>query len=107
MELNPQQKQAIDVVMKYSDLYCMSCHDSENQGGDINIEQFHQSERLASDSSMIGMFVSLHSKEDAPSQPSTQPTIQERAEMVTAQNAHPTLAPKEMQKCRTPQLNGF
>lgn len=96
MELNPQQKQAIDVVMKYSDLYCMSCHDSGKSRGDINIEQFHDSpERLASDSSMIGMFVSaLEKKEMPPRNRQLQPTIQERAEMVTALKTLATLAPK-------------
>ena len=28
VEMNPSQKNAVDTVMKYADLYCVSCHDS-------------------------------------------------------------------------------
>ena len=41
MELNAKQKSSIEVVMKYSDLYCMNCHDSGKSRGDVNMEQFH------------------------------------------------------------------
>lgn len=88
MELNAKQKGSMDVVMKYADLYCMSCHDSGKSRGDVNIEQYHDDPgRLAGNASMLKMFASaLEKKEMPPSNRQLQPTIKERAEMVTALN---------------------
>ena len=88
MELNAKQKGSMEVVMKYADLYCMSCHDSGRSRGDINIEQYHDDPgRLAGNSSMLKMFASaLEKKEMPPSNRQLQPTAQERSEMVTALN---------------------
>ncbi len=88
IELNAKQKGSMEVVMKYADLYCMSCHDSGKSRGDINIEQYHDDPgRLAGNSSMLKMFASaLEKKEMPPSNRQLQPTAQERSEMVTALN---------------------
>ena len=88
IELNQKQKSSIEVVMKYADLYCMSCHDSGKSRGDINIEQFHDAPgKLAGDPSMLKMFAAaLEKKEMPPPNRQLQPTIQERREMVTALN---------------------
>ena len=95
MELNAKQKSAIEVVMKYSDLYCMNCHDSGKARGDIDIEQFHDNpSKLAGDSSMLKMFASaLEKKEMPPAKQQLQPTIKERAEMVEALNTLAAEAP--------------
>ena len=88
MELNQKQKSAIEVVMKYSDIYCMSCHDSGKSRGDVDIEQFHDDpSALAGNPTMIKMFAAaLEKKEMPPPQRQLQPLIKERAEMVAALN---------------------
>lgn len=88
MELNVKQKSSIEVVMKYSDLYCMSCHDSGKSRGDVNIEQFHNDPaKLAGNPTMLKMFVAaLEKKEMPPPKRQLQPTIKERAEIVQALN---------------------
>ena len=97
MELNAKQKGSMEVVMKYADLYCMSCHDSGRSRGDINIEQYHDDPgRLAGNSSMLKMFASaLEKKEMPPSNRQLQPTAQERSEMVTALNTLLAEAPAD------------
>ena len=89
MELNPKQKSSMEVIMKYADLYCMSCHDSGKSRGDIDIQQYHNDPgKLAGNASMLKMFASaLDKKEMPPSNRQLQPTAQERAEMVTALNS--------------------
>ena len=89
MELNPKQKSSMEVIMKYADLYCMSCHDSGKSRGDIDIQQYHDDPgKLAGNASMLKMFASaLDKKEMPPSNRQLQPTAQERAEMVTALNS--------------------
>ena len=89
MELNPKQKGSMEVVMKYADLYCMSCHDSGKSRGDIDIQQYHDDPgKLAGNASMLKMFASaLDKKEMPPPNRQLQPTAQERAEMVTALNS--------------------
>ena len=89
MELNPRQKSSMEVIMKYADLYCMSCHDSGKSRGDIDIQQYHDDPgKLAGNASMLKMFASaLDKKEMPPPNRQLQPTAQERAEMVTALNS--------------------
>ena len=95
MELNAKQKGSMEVVMKYADLYCMSCHDSGKSRGDINIEQYHDDPgKLAGNASMLKMFAAaLEKKEMPPSNRQLQPTVQERAEMVAALNSLVSEAP--------------
>ena len=97
MELNPQQKGSMEVVMKYADLYCMSCHDSGKSRGDIDIQQYHDDPgKLAGNASMLKMFASaLDKKEMPPPNRQLQPTAQERAEMVTALNSLIAEAPAD------------
>lgn len=89
IELNPKQKSSMDVVMKYADLYCMSCHDSGKSRGDIDIQQYHDDPgKLAGNASMLKMFATaLEKKEMPPSNRQLQPTTQERTEMVAALNS--------------------
>ncbi len=89
MELNAKQKGSIEVVMKYADLYCMSCHDSGKSRGDIDIQQYHDNPgKLAGNASMLKMFsAALEKKEMPPSNRQLQPTTQERTEMVAALNS--------------------
>ena len=95
MELNAKQKSSIEVVMKYSDLYCMNCHDSGKSRGDVNMEQFHDNPtKLAGDPTMLKMFVAaLEKKEMPPAKSQLQPTIKERAEIVQALNTLISEAP--------------
>jgi hypothetical protein len=96
MELNAKQKGSMEVVMKYADLYCMSCHDSGKSRGDINIEQYHDDPgKLAGNASMLKMFaVALDKKEMPPAKQQLQPTTKERAEMVEALNTLVAEAPE-------------
>jgi hypothetical protein len=89
IELNAKQKGSMDVVMKYADLYCMSCHDSSKSRGDIDIQQYHDDPgKLAGNASMLKMFATaLEKKEMPPSNRQLQPTTQERTEMVAALNS--------------------
>jgi hypothetical protein len=89
IELNAKQKGSMDVVMKYADLYCMSCHDSGKSRGDIDIQQYHDDPgKLAGNASMLKMFATaLEKKEMPPSNRQLQPTTQERTEMVAALNS--------------------
>ena len=95
MELNAKQKASMEVVMKYADLYCMSCHDSGKSRGDIDIQQYHDDPgKLAGNASMLRMFAAaLEKKEMPPSNRQLQPTGQERAEMVAALNSLVSEAP--------------
>lgn len=95
MELNAKQKASMEVVMKYADLYCMSCHDSGKSRGDIDIQQYHNDPgKLAGNASMLRMFAAaLEKKEMPPSNRQLQPTGQERAEMVAALNSLVSEAP--------------
>ena len=95
MELNAKQKGSMEVVMKYADLYCMSCHDSGKARGDIDIQQYHDNPgKLAGNASMLKMFTAaLEKKEMPPSNRQLQPTVQERAEMVAALNSLVSEAP--------------
>ncbi|MBL6826855.1 MAG: DUF1549 domain-containing protein [Opitutales bacterium] len=95
MELNAKQKGSMEVVMKYADLYCMSCHDSGKSRGDIDIQQYHDNPgKLAGNASMLKMFTAaLEKKEMPPSNRQLQPTVQERAEMVAALNSLVSEAP--------------
>ena len=88
-ELNAKQKGSMEVVMKYADLYCMSCHDSGKARGDIDIQQYHDNPgKLAGNASMLKMFAAaLEKKEMPPSNRQLQPTVQERSEMVAALNS--------------------
>lgn len=96
MELSAKQKSSVEVVLKYSDLYCMSCHDTGKSRGDINIEQFHDDPaKLAGNPTMINMFVgALEKKEMPPPKRQLQPTIKERSEMVLALKTLLNEAPK-------------
>jgi hypothetical protein len=89
IELNAKQKGSMDIVMKYADLYCMSCHDSGKSRGDIDIQQYHDDPgKLAGNASMLKMFATaLEKKEMPPSNRQLQPTTQERTEMVAALNS--------------------
>ena len=89
IELNAKQKGSMDLVMKYADLYCMSCHDSGKSRGDIDIQQYHDDPgKLAGNASMLKMFATaLEKKEMPPSNRQLQPTTQERTEMVAALNS--------------------
>ena len=80
-ELNAKQKGSMEVVMKYADLYCMSCHDSGKARGDIDIQQYHDNPgKLAGNASMLKMFAAaLEKKEMPPSNRQLQPTVQERS----------------------------
>jgi len=95
MELNAKQKGSMEVVMKYADLYCMSCHDSGKARGDIDIQQYHDNPgKLAGNASMLKMFAAaLEKKEMPPSNRQLQPTVQESAEMVAALNSLVSEAP--------------
>ena len=76
MELN-QKQSAIEVVMKYSDIYCMSCHDSGKSRGDVDIEQFHDDPSALAGNPMIKMFAAALEKKNAPT-PAATATINQR-----------------------------
>ena len=86
VEMNPSQKSAVDTVMKYADLYCVSCHDSGRARGDVDLEKYHEApQRLAANSSMIKMILDQVSKKEMPPRNrQLQPTDAERAEIVKA-----------------------
>lgn len=86
VEMNPNQKSAVDTVMKYADLYCVSCHDSGRARGDVDLEKYHEApQRLAANSSMIKMILDqVNKKEMPPRNRQLQPTDAERAEIVKA-----------------------
>jgi len=86
VEMNPSQKSAVDTIMKYADLYCVSCHDSGRARGDVDLEKYHEApQRLAANSSMIKMILDQVSKKEMPPRNrQLQPTDAERAEIVKA-----------------------
>ena len=84
VELKPAQKKAVDEVLEFADLYCMSCHDSSKSRGDIDIERYHEKpSSLASSSSMLKMLHdNIQSKEMPPKKQQLQPTDKERDKIV-------------------------